>query len=40
MSVRHLHVAAVAALLGGFGFVTPTVALVMVQADPAVSTLH
>ncbi len=35
MSVRHLHAAATAALLGGFGLVTPAAAHVLVQPDPA-----
>ncbi len=35
MSVRHLHAAATAALLGGFGLVTPAAAHVLVQTDPA-----
>jgi hypothetical protein len=35
MSVRHLHAAAIAAaLLGGFGLVTPVAAHVLVQPDP------
>ena len=35
MSVRHLHAAATAALLGGFGLVTPAAAHVLAQPDPA-----
>jgi hypothetical protein len=35
MSVRHLHAAATAALLGGFGLVAPAAAHVLVQPDPA-----
>jgi hypothetical protein len=35
MSVRHLHAAATAALLAGFGLVTPAAAHVLVQADSA-----
>ena len=35
MSVRHLHVAAILALLGGFGLVTPAAAHVLLQPDPA-----
>jgi hypothetical protein len=35
MSVRHLHVAAIAALLGGFWFVAPAAAHVLAQPDPA-----
>ena len=35
MSVRHLHAAATAALLGGFGLVTPAAAHVLAQSDPA-----
>jgi hypothetical protein len=35
MSVRHLHAAATAALLGGLLLVTPAAAHVLVQPDPA-----
>jgi Family of unknown function (DUF6223) len=35
MSVRHLHAAATAALLVGFGLVTPAAAHVLIQPDPA-----
>jgi hypothetical protein len=35
MSVRHLYAAATAALLGGFGLVTPVAAHVLAQTDPA-----
>ena len=35
MSVRHLHVAVIAALIGGLGLVTPVAAHVLIQPDPA-----